>query len=120
MRRYPAFPLSPLLVIFTLCDCRARLAPPADEKNLRILVLIIRVRIGFNEHLQGVPEVVSVVWWQRRREAVEAEEILWREAKDDIAILGEFEMGFICLTRDSPLILVARAACRLCHHRGEP
>jgi len=63
MRRYPARPLSPLLVVFTFSDCRTRLAPPADKKDLRVLVFVIRVGIRFGEHLQGVPEVVGLVWW---------------------------------------------------------
>jgi hypothetical protein len=120
MRRHPALPLSPLLFIFTLCDCRARFAPPADKKDLRILVFVIRVGTGFDEHLQAVPEVVGLAWWQRSREAIEAEEIFWCEAKDHIAILEEIEMGFIRLEGDLPLILVARAACRLCDRRGAP
>ena len=34
MRRHPTLPLSALLFVFTLCDCRARFAPPTDKKDL--------------------------------------------------------------------------------------
>jgi hypothetical protein len=120
MCRHPARPLPPLLFVPSLCHCRTRLAPPADKKDLRIPVFVVRVGIGFDEHLQAIPEVVSLAWWQRSREAVEAEEILWCKAKDDVAVLEEIELRFMSLTEDSLLILVAQAVCRLCDRRGEP
>jgi len=64
--------------------------------------------------------MVGLAWWQRSREAVEVEEILWREAKDHIAILEEIETGLIRLEGDLPLILVARATRRLCDRREAP
>ena len=73
-----------------------------------------------NRHLQTVPEVVGLAWWQRGREAVKAEEMLWCDAKDHIAILEEIEMGLIRLKRSMPLILVERATCRLCDRHGAP
>ena len=87
MRYYPARPFSWLLSVSISCDGRTRFAPPADKKHLRVLVFVIRVGSRFSKHLQAVPETVGLGWWQRRHEAVEAEEILWCEAKDDIAIL---------------------------------
>ena len=76
MRCYPARPFSSLLSVPISCDGRTRLVPPADKKHLRVVVFVIRVGSRFSKHLQAVPEVVGLVWWQRRCEAVEAEEIL--------------------------------------------